>query len=113
MRGGLPLLENGRVLDAANVVWCTGFDAGFSWIHLPVVEEDGMPKHESGVALGEPGLYFVGLPFIYSFSSAMIHGVGRDAERIVQVIENRTRAAASKSLDAGAIPAETAAVSHS
>ena len=87
VREGLPLLEDGRVLDVANVVWCTGFHPGFSWIHLPVFDEDGMPKHESGVALGEPGLYFVGLPFIYAFSSTMIHGVGRDAERIVQVID--------------------------
>ena len=36
VRNGLPLLEDGRVLDVANVVWCTGFDAAFSWIDLPV-----------------------------------------------------------------------------
>jgi putative flavoprotein involved in K+ transport len=112
VREGLPRLEDGRVLDVANVIWCTGFDAGFSWIRLPVFDEDGMPKHESGVALGEPGLYFVGLPFIYAFSSAMIHGVGRDAERIVKVIADRTRAAPSESLRAGVAPAETASVSH-
>jgi putative flavoprotein involved in K+ transport len=105
-------LENGRVLDVANVIWCTGFDAGFSWIRLPVFDQDGMPKHESGVALGEPGLYFVGLPFIYAFSSAMIHGVGRDAERIVKVIEDRTRAGASEPLGAGVTPVETVSVSH-
>jgi putative flavoprotein involved in K+ transport len=93
VREGLPVLADGRVLDAANVIWSTGFDPGFSWIHLPVFDADGMPKHESGVVTGEPGLYFVGLPFIYSFSSAMIHGVGRDAERIAQVIEDRARGA--------------------
>ena len=109
---GLPRLEDGRVLDVANVIWCTGFDAGLSWIRLPVFDGDGMPKHESGVALGEPGLYFVGLPFIYAFSSAMIHGVGRDAERIVKVIEDRTRAAAPELTGAGVVPAETASVSH-
>lgn len=104
---GLPLLEDGRVLDVANVVWCTGFHPGFSWIHLPVFDQDGMPKHESGVALGEPGLYFVGLPFIYAFSSTMIHGVGRDAERISKVIEDRTRAAAASEW-AQVTPAEAA-----
>ncbi len=112
VREGLPRLEDGRVLDVANVVWCSGFHPGSSWIHLPVFDEDGMPKHESGVSLGEPGLYFVGLPFIYAFSSAMIHGVGRDAERIVKVIADRTRAAASESLGARVAPAETASVSH-
>jgi hypothetical protein len=72
------------VLDVANVIWCTGFRPGFSWIHLPAFGEDGVPQHESGVAAGEPGLYFVGLPFIfiYAFSSAMIYGVGKDAEHI-------------------------------
>jgi putative flavoprotein involved in K+ transport len=99
VREGLPLFEDGRVLDdVANVVWCTGFDAGFSWIRMPVFEVDGMPRHASGVACGEPGLYFVGLPFLYAFSSGMIHGVGRDAERIVKVIADRTRAAAPESL---------------
>jgi putative flavoprotein involved in K+ transport len=92
-RVGLPLLDDGRVLEVANVIWCTGFHPGFSWIDLPVFAEDGLPNHESGVALGEPGLYFVGLPFIYAFSSMMIHGVARDAERIAQIIDARTRAA--------------------
>jgi putative flavoprotein involved in K+ transport len=91
VRRGLPLIDDDRVLDVRNVIWCTGFDPGFSWIQLPVFDEKGMPKHQGGVAIGEPGLYFVGLPFIYAFSSTMIHGVGRDAERIVNVIYDRIR----------------------
>jgi len=92
VRDGVPLLEDGRILDVANVIWCTGFHPGFSWIHLPVLDADGWPKHDSGVADDEPGLYFVGLPFIYAFSSTMVHGVGRDAERIADVIANRVEA---------------------
>ena len=91
---GLPRLEDGQVLGIANVIWCTGFHAGCSWINLPDFDAD-VPKHERGVALGEPGLYFVGLPFIHSMSSTMIHGVGRDAEHIAKVIDARTRAARS------------------
>ena len=94
VRDGLPLLEDGRVLDVNNVIWCTGFSPGFSWIRLPVLDKNEVPKHDAGVAIGEPGLYFVGLPFIYAFSSTMIHGVGRDAERIAKVIQDRTRNAA-------------------
>jgi putative flavoprotein involved in K+ transport len=105
-REGLPLLEDGRVLDVANVIWCTGFDTGFAWIRLPVFSDDGMPKHESGVATGEPGLYFVGLPFIYSFSSTMIHGVGRDAERIAQVIAGRAQTVKSEAVGVGAAQAQ-------
>ncbi len=98
VRGGLPLLEDGRLLDVSNVIWCTGFTPGFSWIDLPVLGKDGEPHHERGVVPGEPGLYFVGLHFLYSFSSTMIHGVGRDAERIVDVIDGRLRSAESRSL---------------
>lgn len=83
---GRPRLDDGRVLDVANVVWCTGFAPGFSWIDLPIFGADGEPRHEAGVAIGEPGLYFVGLHFLYAFSSDMIHGVGRDAARIADAI---------------------------
>ncbi len=94
VRNGLPLLEDGRVLDVGNVVWCTGFDAAFSWIDLPVFGADGLPQHEAGVVASEPGLFFVGLPFLYAFSSEMIHGVGRDAARIAGAIAARTATAA-------------------
>jgi putative flavoprotein involved in K+ transport len=94
VRDGLPLLDDGRVLDVANVVWCTGFHPGFSWIDLPIgFEDSGAPRHEGGLVEGEPGLYFVGLHFLYAFSSVMIHGVGRDAARIVKTIAARMREA--------------------
>jgi putative flavoprotein involved in K+ transport len=89
VRDGKPLLADGQVLDAANVVWCTGFHPGFSWIELPVLDETGEPRHESGVVSGEPGLYFVGLHFLHAFSSTMIHGIARDAQRIVDTIVSR------------------------
>jgi putative flavoprotein involved in K+ transport len=89
-RDGLPLLADGRVLDVANVVWCTGYDPGFSWIDLPVFAPDGEPQHEAGIVAAQPGLYFVGLQFLYAFSSEMIHGVGRDAARIAEVVAARS-----------------------
>jgi putative flavoprotein involved in K+ transport len=91
VRNGLPLLEDGRVLDVANVVWCTGFHPGFSWIDLPVFGPDGEPRHERGIVASEPGLFFLGLHFLYSFSSTMIHGVGRDAERVAEAVAARAR----------------------
>lgn len=92
VRDGLPLTEDGRVIDAANVVWCTGFDPGFDWIELPVLGGDGEPIHDGGVVLAAPGLYFVGLHFLYAMSSTMIHGVGRDAQRIVAAIADGIQA---------------------
>jgi putative flavoprotein involved in K+ transport len=86
---GSPVLEDGRVLDVTNVIWCTGFNPGFSWIDLPIFDADGEPRHERGVVPGESGLYFVGLHFLYAMSSTMIHGVGRDAEYLAEVIQKR------------------------
>jgi len=92
VRDGKSVLDGGRALAVANVIWCTGFDPGFSWIDLPVFGEDGRPVQEEGVARNEPGLYFVGLHFLYALSSVQIHGVGRDAERIAETIAARLRA---------------------
>jgi len=85
---GRPVLDDGRVLDVTNVIWCTGFRPGFDWIDLPVFR-DGGPAHQSGIVEEEPGLYFVGLFFLHALSSAMIHGVGRDARRVAAAIAGR------------------------
>jgi putative flavoprotein involved in K+ transport len=79
---GRPALEDGRVLDVSNVIWCTGFREEFPWIDLPIFDENQRPLHERGVVAGEPGLYFVGMPFQYSALSDVLPGVGRDAEYI-------------------------------
>ncbi|HSM60633.1 MAG TPA: NAD(P)-binding domain-containing protein, partial [Longimicrobiales bacterium] len=54
VRDGLPALEDGRALEAANVGWCTGFRPGFDWIDLPVLD-GGDPVHRSGIVDSEPG----------------------------------------------------------
>lgn len=112
VRDGRPLLDDGRVLDVANVVWCTGYDPGFSWIDLPVFDERGEPVHERGVVGAEPGLYFVGLHFLYAFSSTMIHGVGRDAEHVAEAVAARARSAASASGRGVAAPPSTGPASR-
>jgi putative flavoprotein involved in K+ transport len=84
VRDGRPLLEDGRVVEAANVVWCTGFRQDFSWIDLPVFGEDGWPLETRGVVASSPGLYFVGLAFQYAFASMLVGGAGRDAEYVVR-----------------------------
>jgi putative flavoprotein involved in K+ transport len=89
VQDGLPELEDGRVLDVANVIWCTGFEPDFSWIGLPILGDEGHPVHDRGVMGSEPGLYFVGLVFLYSLSSVLIGGVGRDAEYIATHIASR------------------------
>lgn len=74
---------------ASFVVWCTGFLPGLEWIRLPIFDGSGRPKQYRGMVPGEPGLYFPGLAFQHAASSAMIHGVGRDARRVVEAIVQR------------------------
>jgi putative flavoprotein involved in K+ transport len=91
VRDGFPTLEDGRVMEVSNVIWCTGFQPDFGWIDLPVFGESGEPMHERGVVESEPGLYFVGRFFQFAFTSSLIGGVGRDAEHIAQHLASRQR----------------------
>jgi putative flavoprotein involved in K+ transport len=95
VRDGFPNLEDGRVMEVSNVIWCTGFRPEFGWIDLPVFDESGEPIHERGVVESEPGLYFVGRFFQFAFTSSLIGGVGRDAEYIVKHLASRRRSARS------------------
>ena len=82
VQDGRPLLDDGRLLDVSNVIWCTGYTPDFSWIDLPLTTRRGWPLQDRGIVESVPGLYFMGLPFLYSLSSALLGGVGRDAEHI-------------------------------
>jgi len=86
VRDGLPVLEDDRVLEVANVIWCTGYRQEYSWIDLPIFGEDGGPVHDRGVVVSEPGMYFMGLIFQYAATSDVLPGVGRDAEHIAKHI---------------------------
>jgi putative flavoprotein involved in K+ transport len=89
VRDGRPVLAGGRVLDVTNVVWCTGFAPDYRWLELPVLGADGYPEQERGVVADVPGLYFVGLPFLYSFGSMLVGGAGRDADYVVRHLARR------------------------
>jgi putative flavoprotein involved in K+ transport len=114
VRDGMPVLDDGRALDVANVIWCTGFHPGFSWIDLPVFDANGEPRHARGLVADQPGLYFVGLHFLYALSSTMIHGVGRDAARVAKHIVHRTngRAAAPAGATPSSVPRNNGPAAH-
>src|SRR5262249_58041409 len=92
VENGKPVLEDGRALEVQNVIWSTGFHPGFSWIHLPVFDTHGDPCQKRGVVESSPGLYFIGLQFLYAMSSSMIHGVGRDAKYVAERAAERLQA---------------------
>ncbi|MFC5995658.1 flavin-containing monooxygenase [Pseudonocardia hispaniensis] len=91
--GGRPMLDDGRVVDCANVIWATGFQQVFDWIDLPVLGEEGWPVEYRGVAEAAPGVFFCGLSFQYAFASMLFPGVGRDAEYVARQIVSRERSA--------------------
>ena len=89
VQDGLPTLDDGRVLDVTNVIWCTGFHHDFPWIDLPGFDESGAPRHERGVSAEVPGLYFLGLPFQFALASAALWGIARDAAYIAKCLSTR------------------------
>jgi putative flavoprotein involved in K+ transport len=89
VKDGKPELEDGRVLDVANVVWCTGFHYNFGWIDLPIFGDRGAPMQQRGVVTSQPGVYFVGLAFQYAATSDILVGVGRDGEYIAKHMASR------------------------
>ena len=91
VRDGAPVTGDGQTVEIRNVIWCTGHRPGFSWIDLPIMGDRQEPQHDRGVVPQEPGLYFVGLEFIYSATSATVTGVGRDARRLVKHLTSRPR----------------------
>ena len=97
---GAPLLEDGRVMEVPNIIWATGYTEDFGWIELPLLGGDGRLAHERGVVSSHPGLYFIGNLYLYSPTSALLGGVGRDAEYIVNHLASRSKsAAASNGID--------------
>jgi putative flavoprotein involved in K+ transport len=89
VQDGKPVLADGTVLDVANVIWCTGFRPDYSWIHVPLLDDEGWPMQDRGVVTSAPGLYFLGLLFQYGFTSMLVVGAGRDAAYVVDRIAAR------------------------
>ena len=102
-RGGFPVCGN-RVLEPKAIVWCTGFCPDYDWIDLPVIGEDGYPRHERGVATDAPGLYFVGLRFQYRMTSSLIGGVGDDAAFIAEQVARRSTLRSAFSSEVEPVP---------
>jgi putative flavoprotein involved in K+ transport len=78
----ITVLQNERI---SSIVWATGFEGDFSYIKLPVFDTEGNPVHKNGIAPVE-GLYFLGLHWLRSRGSVLIHGAGADAEFICSKI---------------------------
>ena len=83
---------NLREAGITSIVWCIGFQPDFGWLDAPVFNGRGHPGHVRGVT-AQPGLYFIGLPWLHTWGSGRFSGVARDALYLAEQIEARHAAA--------------------
>ncbi|MFI5372232.1 MAG: flavin-containing monooxygenase [Candidatus Eisenbacteria bacterium] len=102
VRDGRPRLADDRTLDVANVIWCTGYEPGFTWIDMPVFDDGGLPRYERGVVAEARGLFFVGLHFLYAMTSDTLFGIDRDARHVTRELARRVRFMRETGADHGA-----------
>lgn len=68
-----------------NIIWATGYKCDYRWVKIPVFDKDGIPVHNRGASAWH-GLYFIGLPFLYSGKSGLLYGAAEDADHIASSI---------------------------
>jgi putative flavoprotein involved in K+ transport len=86
-----PILElNVAEAGITSILWATGFALDFSWLKVDAFDERGRPKHQRGVS-AEPGVYFLGLPWLSRRGSSFIWGVWHDAQYLADHISTRRK----------------------
>ncbi len=84
--GGGTAAESGSQAVGINaVIWATGYQLDFGWVHVPVFDEVGHPVHQRGITSAS-GLYVLGLHWLYKLKSAPFFGVGEDAAFLAAAI---------------------------
>ena len=84
-----PILElNMAEAGITSIVWATGFAVDYSWLKVDAFDEEGRPKHQRGLS-AEPGIYFLGLPWLSRRASSFIWGVWHDAKYLADHISTQ------------------------
>jgi putative flavoprotein involved in K+ transport len=99
-----------------SIIWATGYATDFKWLQVDAFDDKGKPKHQRGVSK-EPGVYFLGLPWLSRRGSAFIWGVWHDAKHVADHIATQRKylayyapqTAASDTANASAEPLHTPA----
>jgi putative flavoprotein involved in K+ transport len=81
----IDLMESG----IKTIIWATGFMQDFQWLDVDAFDAQGKPAHEKGVST-EPGVYFLGLPWLSMRGSSFIWGVWEDAKYLASHIAQRS-----------------------
>jgi putative flavoprotein involved in K+ transport len=81
-----------------SVIWSIGYHSDYRWIEVPVFDGKGYPCHQRGVTSAD-GLYFIGLPWLYTWGSGRFSGVAQDAEYLAGCIAARSESRAGDAAD--------------
>ena len=73
-----------------SIIWATGYAVDFSWLQVNAFDANGKPQHQRGVS-SEPGVYFLGLPWLLRRGSTFIWGVWHDAKIIADHIATQRK----------------------
>lgn len=79
-----------RAAGITSIIWATGYVQDFTWLQVDAFDEAGRPAHQRGIST-EPGIYFLGLPWLSRRGSSFIWGTWHDALHVVDHIETRRR----------------------
>ena len=88
--GSTISFSDGAKVEAGTVIWATGFRADYSWIDVPVIDQNGEVEQQRGVT-ASPGLYFLGLPWQSRRGSSFIWGVWHDAKHLADHISTQRK----------------------
>lgn len=83
--GGIIVGEKAATPPLEAVLWATGYQPDYPWLALPILTPDGTPRHQRGLTAA-PGVAFLGLSWLDTRSSALLHGAGHDAQRVVAAL---------------------------
>ncbi|MBA6420152.1 MULTISPECIES: MSMEG_0569 family flavin-dependent oxidoreductase [Pseudomonadaceae] len=75
-----------------SIIWCIGFAPDFRYVEASVFDGHGHPVHQRGVT-AQPGLYFLGLPWLHTWGSGRFSGIAQDAEYLADQIVRTARLA--------------------
>ena len=84
------IFEKKETKSIKNIVWATGFKPNFNWIENVKLDKRNYPENYRGVSDSE-GLYYLGLPWLYTRGSATLGGVKNDAKYLNDYILNKKK----------------------
>ncbi len=92
MKGGMVAFADGTNGQYSTIVYSTGYILDYGWLNIPqALDEKQMPIQNEGISQTVEGLYFLGLGWLRSRNSALLGGVGRDAQAIIEQLPSDPR----------------------